>query len=111
MIYGLISLSSHLPSSRFPSGIPDFLPHFIEYGVLSFFFVRMFQGKASLKTIAAGLITLLLLAALDEFHQYFVPTRYFSLKDLLVDFFGILAGIGLYVKLSARKKRDAGNNE
>jgi VanZ family protein len=107
LIYGLISLASHLPGSRFPSGIPDFLPHFIEYGVLSFFFMRMFQGRARLRIITAGLISLLLLAALDEFHQYFIPTRYFSLKDLFADLLGIMTGIGWYVKLSVKRKMDA----
>lgn len=60
-----------------------------------------------MRIITAGLISLLLLAALDEFHQYFIPTRYFSLKDLFADLLGIMTGIGWYVKLSVKRKMDA----
>jgi len=39
---------------------------------------------------------LLLLAVLDEVHQIYVPTRIFSMKDVLVDSTGIIAGLALY---------------
>lgn len=69
---------------------------------MAFFFIRMFQQKINLKILISGLVFLLCLAALDEFHQYFVPTRFFSLKDLAVDGLGILAGMGVYIKLSCK---------
>ena len=95
-------MGSHLPSSRLPSGIPDVIPHFIEYGVLAFFFIRMFGQKINVRIFFSSLVFLLCLAALDEFHQYFVPSRFFSLKDLAVDGLGILVGIGVYIKLSSK---------
>ncbi len=48
-------------------------------------------------------------AVIDEFHQYFIPNRYFDVLDILADLIGILLGIfGYYLltKIWDRYRRD-----
>lgn len=81
--------------------------HLVEFSLLGFllafgFFLSLsstFWTKAVL-AFATGL----LLAGLDEFHQYFVPLRSFELLDLAADTIGILSGLVIYIVLT-RKKR------
>jgi VanZ family protein len=96
LIYlGIFALSS-LPASALPTSVPDIIPHFLEYALLAFFFVQMFRSPKKPRMMALALALLILLAALDELHQWFVPTRFCSLKDLLVDAIGSLAGIAAF---------------
>jgi len=94
-VYSIIFYLSSRTVSELPSSIPDVIPHFIEYFVLSFFFMRIVR-TANKKNILFLLIFLLLLAFLDEVHQLFVPTRFFSIKDVFMDLLGITFGIILY---------------
>ncbi|MCX6553661.1 MAG: VanZ family protein [Candidatus Aminicenantes bacterium] len=89
---GIFALSS-LPASVLPAGVPDFIPHFCEYALLAFFSMHLFNDPGKPQAMAAGCAVLLLLAFLDEWHQAFVPGRFCSLKDLLFDALGALAGI------------------
>ena len=80
--------------AELPANIPDFLPHFGEFMVLGFLVARAFR----VKTVRGRIFLLLFLAGLalgDEFHQLFVPTRIFSLKDILVDTLGATAGMAI----------------
>ena len=94
-VYSAIFYLSSRTVSELPSDIPDIIPHFIEYFVLSFLFMRIVRSVEK-KNILLSLIFLLLLAVLDEVHQIYVPTRIFSMKDVLVDSTGIIAGLALY---------------
>lgn len=83
------------------------LAHFTEYmcvGLLSYRIVSMwYQPKWKGRTIV--LLQVFISGALDEIHQYFVPGRYASFKDVLLDTAGGLAGIALLsVWLDVRKK-------
>ncbi len=95
-VYSSIFYLSSRTVSELPSDIPDIIPHFIEYFVLSFLFMRIVRSVEK-KNILLSLIFLLLLAVLDEVHQIYVPTRIFSMKDVLVDSTGIIAGLALYM--------------
>jgi VanZ family protein len=106
VIYAVIFYLSSRPASTFPDILPDIVPHFLEYLVLGFFFIRAVlpeskrsggAKKVMAKIVISGAI-LLILAFLDELHQYYVPTRYFQLKDILVDFLGSVTGMGLYLR-------------
>jgi VanZ family protein len=88
---------SSLPASALPAKIPDIIPHFCEYAILAFFFIQMFSNPSKSKTMAIGLALLVLLSFLDELHQAFVPSRICSLKDLLFDTLGNLAGLTAYL--------------
>ena len=76
-------------------GIVRKLAHFLEYmcvGLLSFSIVALWRG-VSRRGALAVLLQVFISAALDELHQYFVPGRWASFKDVLIDTAGGLAGI------------------
>jgi len=100
-LYAIITFLSSRPASSLPPFVPDILSHGIEYFVLAYLFFRLFPEKPKTKTIIYGLLILFLLAFLDEFHQYFVPTRIFSVKDIMVDCMGIVLGLIFKLKLDA----------
>lgn len=114
IIYAGIFYLSAQPASAFPDILPDIVPHFLEYLVLGFFLMRaavLGSHPAPETTRRAPLIKtfiicgaiLLLLAFLDELHQYYVPTRFFQVKDILVDFLGGITGMVLYVRMRGRE--------
>ncbi len=95
------------------------IAHFTEYALLGGLFsasvmplmcdIRdMCNGKARHIYIRISLFVAVL-AAFDELHQYFVPGRYASVWDVLLDTFGcVIACFVLYLK-SDRKKRKKRN--
>ena len=63
------------------------LAHFTEYmlvGLLSLWIWLLWKAKR-LRCGAFVLVQLMISASLDEFHQYFVPGRYASIRDVLID--------------------------
>jgi VanZ family protein len=106
LIYAGISLMSSLPASSLPSGIPDFIPHGIEYALLGFFFIQVFAAPRRPATLALAFLLLALLGLLDEWHQLSTPGRVFSLLDLVYDALGSAIGMAVYLVI-ARRKRDA----
>lgn len=106
VVYGIIYYLSSRPAASLPDIAPDIVAHFIEYTIFGFFFVRMvlFDSGIAVKRILAAFPAAVLLAVLDEVHQYYVPTRHFEFKDILVDAIGILAGTALYIILIGKKK-------
>ena len=72
----------------------DKLEHVIEYSVLGFLAVSCFK-KIDRKTIILAILITSLYGVLDEFHQYFVPGRDFSIFDILADSLGGLLGVGI----------------
>jgi VanZ family protein len=99
VVYGLICYLSSKPVSDFPSGIPDIIPHVVEFFLLSYFFLRMFRNPLRRRQMVFSFFFLLMLAFLDEIHQLFVPTRVFSLVDLAYDLLGIVSGMLFAVRL------------
>ncbi|MCP5054586.1 MAG: VanZ family protein [bacterium] len=112
LLYALIFYLSSRPASGFPDIMPDMVPHFVEYFFLSFFFIRMFcfRSPVDAQALMASAPALLVLAVLDEVHQYYVPSRHFEVKDILVDAAGIGAGILVFALLrnSSRLKIKTG---
>jgi len=99
IIYCLaIFIQSSLPVSESLPAIPhlDKLLHAGAYALLGFLFYRAFQTTQIPKTR----VLLLLISALsasaygisDELHQYFVPSRTFSLADMLANSVGSFIG-------------------
>lgn len=85
------------------------LAHFTEYfcvGFLSYSVVRLWSVSPCKAKILVG-IQVVVSASLDEFHQYFVPGRYASVWDVLIDSMGGLCGIlvlGIFVMIYKRIK-------
>lgn len=84
--------------------------HVVEYAVLLLLSVQVFSlffYKASLKRIAAlAVVWSLSYAALDELHQFFIPFRGASMRDVAIDGVGICIALLLIflTSLSKRKK-------
>lgn len=73
------------------------IAHFMEYmavGFLSFSIVVMWSDRLR-RWFLIVFGQLVISAALDEFHQHFVPGRYASIKDVLIDTAGGVAGIAV----------------
>jgi len=74
----------------------DYVMHFCEYGLLTFLAFLSFAGKEfriDQRKAVLILISLILFAILDEYHQKFIPGRAFNTKDILSNITGILAVI------------------
>ena len=99
--YGLIFYMSSRQVSQLPSGIPDVIPHFIEFFVLAFLYMRGLKVRTT-RILLKGMLFLAALAILDEIHQLYVPTRVFSLLDILYDLSGIAAGLLCYIRMQPR---------
>jgi VanZ family protein len=93
---GAIYLLSATPNLAVSSGWTDFvlrkLAHAAEYFIFTFLLYRAFQGTFRLSFIylvISPAAIAFLYAVSDELHQYFVPTRVCSWKDVLIDAVGI----------------------
>jgi len=93
LIYAAIFFLSSLPAKSLPSGIPDVIPHFLEYALLAFFLIQAFAAPRRPGALAAAALMLAALGLLDEGHQRSVPGRFFSWLDVLYDAAGALFGL------------------
>lgn len=68
--------------------------HFLEYAVMGVltYSVLYYPVKKSRKRYLLAVLWVFLSAALDELHQYFVPGRWASIADVLLDTCGGAAG-------------------
>ncbi len=105
-IFGLSSVPGKDIPRIGPEGL-DKIAHAAEYGILGFLLVRAFvmSGASAgiLNINLAGTIILSIIiaaayAALDEWHQGFVPGREMDIFDLAADFAGLGIGVFLYKK-------------
>lgn len=80
--------------------------HVIEYAALYFLifrgYYRTFSHNNMNKIYVYAIVTTLLYAASDEFHQTFVPTRTGTLRDIFIDSIGIFLCFQ-YTKISLAK--------
>lgn len=89
------------------------LSHFLEYfcmGVLSYSIAFIWM-KSRLKGCALIVVQLFLSAGADEFHQYFVPGRHASFRDVLLDLTGGITGMLLFLGIAGirRKQKEKGS--
>ena len=67
------------------------LAHLTEYGIFGAVAFRAFRGEHrgwSMPWTIAALVSAILLASIDEWHQTFVPGRTGAVTDVLIDFGG-----------------------
>ena len=89
------------------------LAHFLEYGFLGALvsgtflpvmkIIRTDTGKAG-KMYRRDALAVFILAALDELHQFFVPGRYASVWDVILDTFGCIVFLFFIFLIFDRKK-------
>jgi hypothetical protein len=73
--------------------------HFVEYGLLTLLFYRVWRGRADLAMLVLPLAAVLTVGTLDEAMQWFVPGRVGEWRDVLLNgaaiVCGLLFGLGL----------------
>lgn len=80
--------------------------HFFAYFVLGILFANALQAtfkglkKSDWKLLGLSLFLSVLYAISDEIHQLYIPGRSGEIRDVMIDSFGALTGIMLYVKLA-----------
>jgi len=82
------------------------LAHLSEYGVLTFLFFRAWRGAASGWSILwarRAFACCLIVAAIDEFHQSFVPSRTSKVQDVLIDACGGMLTLVITYWLTSRR--------
>jgi hypothetical protein len=82
--------------------------HFTEFLILTLLcarFLKWWCGQQTQKTIAIAMVFCIAYAASDEWHQTFVPDRFGSVQDVLIDGLGVAAA-GLI--MFARGDRSSG---
>lgn len=109
LVYAILIFSlSHQSTPPGADYGPDYLLHFIEFGIFAltviFGLTRGFQRKLTprLGLIAWGASTLY--GGLDEFHQYFIPDRFSSVQDLLADSLGAATVVGLFLLVNRYRR-------
>lgn len=72
--------------------------HFFVFFTLALLLINAFRisGVSFNRSALYTLLIAVIYAALDEYHQSFVPGRTATLKDVLTDSLGIIAAIGFY---------------
>lgn len=74
----------------------DDIEHIVEYGIFAFLSLRMFkQTKFRVYAHQFAILLTILYGATDELHQFFVPERSASIRDL---FFDALASLMVLIK-------------
>ena len=108
---GIIFYFSSIPNLKITEGVSDLilrkLAHFSEFFILNFLFFRsIIQTNTNKLNRAIFYSTLfsILYAISDEVHQYFVPTRNFSIIDILIDSVGVFAFLFVLKKSKFLKK-------
>lgn len=91
------------------------LAHLLEYGILGSLFASAFLPVISEYRLSGGRgrdlyiavnVIVFLLAGFDELHQYFVPGRYASVWDVLLDTFGsALFCFAIYIFKDRKKNK------
>ena len=90
------SLIFYISSITFPAGddslgIYEIIYHFTAFSYLTLFLlISLTKGKPNKPLIIMGIIFAIIYGISDEIHQLFVPGRFASTKDILINSFGIL---------------------
>lgn len=91
--YSCMSLSEQ---ERITEGMQLYIrkgAHVTEYAVLGILLSATFTAYGLQRAYALALAAAILYAALDEYHQRFVPGRSGEIKDVLIDACGVLLGL------------------
>lgn len=86
--------------------------HVTEYAILTGLLFRALRGLIGgfWWRAAVALVSAMIFAAADEFHQTFIPSRTGSIYDILVDYCGALTGI-LICRMLVLRWRDSKHDD
>ena len=74
--------------------------HFLYYGAMTVL-VAVAYGR---RYVWLAPLTISIVGALDEWHQYYIPNRNSSVYDWMVDTVGALLAIYVYVKIMEKRR-------
>lgn len=103
----VVSSFSKLPTPDLGLTFADKIIHLIEYGLFSLLALRgllhppVRLSPAIAYSLAIGISVIY--AALDEYHQSFVPGRNADVFDVLADIFGAILALLVYYKVKRRR--------
>ena len=102
-----IFLISSISGGEITKG-PDFswLYHFSVFFLFNFFFLTSIKSNKTItgKKLVLVLAISLIYSILDEIHQFFVPLRNPSIKDILIDNIGIFSSAIIYLYYSKNER-------
>ena len=100
---GFILTATSIPSVPAPPGAgADKLGHFAMYAVFGFLALRAAWDGVP-RTAVTTFAAVALFAAVDEWHQRFIPTRSAEVADWVADVAGATVGIGAFAALKFRR--------
>ncbi|MEN9626216.1 MAG: VanZ like family [archaeon] len=80
------------------TGYLSYIYHFSVFFAFAFFLlVASLQGRFKKEIFALVIILAIVYGISDEFHQYFVPGRYYDYKDMLLDGAGAMGAGIVYI--------------
>jgi hypothetical protein len=83
------------------SGTPDVdaveRVHFVEYGLISLLFYRASRSAADLSMVAVPIASGLMVGALEEWFQWFIPNRVGEARDVLMNLVAIGCGLAFSI--------------
>ena len=85
--------------------------HFTEFFILTLFTVsavKWWRNEVTAWSIVGSMVLCIAFAASDEWHQSFIPDRFGTVQDVLIDSLGVCAAGSI---LLLRLKRKAANNQ
>ena len=80
--------------------------HFVEYGVLTLLFHRVWRPRADASSVLLPVLAAFAVATIDEFLQWFLPWRIGEVRDVWIDAAAI--GCGLLFGLAIESPADVG---
>jgi VanZ family protein len=101
-----LAVLSLAPGEALPdTGVSDKLEHFAAYGVLSLMGMYAYPDKSRLWWVITGLV---LYGISLETLQILVPSRFFSIGDIIANTLGVLSGYGLIFLMGKLRRRVSG---
>jgi VanZ family protein len=100
----LILTATSLPSTPAGPAVPgiDKVVHFALYAVLGGLTMRAAEST-SVRSVITWTLAIALFAAVDEWHQFFIPNRSADVIDWVADVAGGAAGTGSLAALKLRR--------
>jgi VanZ family protein len=102
-----VSSMPHFNPPNFEITFLDKIAHFIEYSIFSFLALRslgkllVFRNRN--KLYWGVFIISVVFAALDEWHQAYIPGRFSDIYDFIADFFGsIIVVLAVFIRSNRR---------
>jgi len=88
--------------------------HFTEFAILTLLLaasLKWWRGKLTNGTIMGSMLFCIAFAVSDEWHQSFIPDRFGTVQDVLIDSLGVCAaGLILLVRLKRQNAKNAAVN-